>query len=160
MKMFYEKDADVNLIKSKKVLGTSSRSSDYAQALMELGALICKPNNPLCEKCPISRADVEEAKQVLQEGFRFVGLQERWDESIMAFHGIFGGGLYEEELATRRANSRDKIKIVSELGVRLYANDSADDQLYAFASTMFEYQLKRVARKIPNWNELPDLNND
>ena len=38
-----------NLIKSKKVLGTSSRSSDYAQALMELGALICKPKNPLCE---------------------------------------------------------------------------------------------------------------
>ena len=42
-----------NLIKSKKALGTSSRSSDYAQALMELGALICKPNNPLCNKCPI-----------------------------------------------------------------------------------------------------------
>jgi A/G-specific adenine glycosylase len=44
-----------NLIKSKKVLGVSSRSSDYAQALMELGALICKPNNPICEKCPISK---------------------------------------------------------------------------------------------------------
>ena len=44
-----------NLIKSKKVLGTSSRSSDYAQALMELGALICRPNNPLCKKCPISK---------------------------------------------------------------------------------------------------------
>ena len=44
-----------NLIKSKKVLGTSSRSSDYAQALMELGALICRPNNPFCEKCPISK---------------------------------------------------------------------------------------------------------
>jgi A/G-specific adenine glycosylase len=44
-----------NLIKSKKVLGISSRSSDYAQALMELGALICKPNNPLCDKCPISK---------------------------------------------------------------------------------------------------------
>ena len=44
-----------NLIKRKKVLGTSSRSSDYAQALMELGALICKPNNPICEKCPISK---------------------------------------------------------------------------------------------------------
>ena len=44
-----------NLIKSKKVFGTSSRSNDYAQALMELGALICKPNNPLCEKCPISK---------------------------------------------------------------------------------------------------------
>ena len=29
------------------------RSRDYAQALMELGALICKPKNPLCYQCPI-----------------------------------------------------------------------------------------------------------
>ena len=32
-----------NLIKQKKVFGTSKRSSDYAQALMELGSLVCKP---------------------------------------------------------------------------------------------------------------------
>ena len=44
-----------NLIKKKSVFGTSSRSSDYAQALMELGALICKPINPLCHQCPISK---------------------------------------------------------------------------------------------------------
>ena len=44
-----------NLIKKKEIFGTSKRSSDYAQALMELGALICKPSNPLCDKCPISR---------------------------------------------------------------------------------------------------------
>ena len=43
-----------NLIKKKSIFGISSRSSDYAQALMELGALICKPNNPLCDQCPIS----------------------------------------------------------------------------------------------------------
>ena len=42
-----------NLIEKKSVFGLSQRSSDYAQALMELGALICKPNNPLCDKCPI-----------------------------------------------------------------------------------------------------------
>ena len=52
-----------NLIKSKKVLGKSRRSSDYAQALMELGALICRPNNPLCEKCPISKKCKSFAKQ-------------------------------------------------------------------------------------------------
>ena len=42
------------LNKKKSIFGTSSRSSDYAQALMELGALICKPINPLCNQCPIS----------------------------------------------------------------------------------------------------------
>ena len=50
-----EKDIQkVNLNKKKSIFGTSSRSSDYAQALMELGALICKPINPLCNQCPIS----------------------------------------------------------------------------------------------------------
>ena len=44
-----------NLSKKKSVLGISSRSSDYAQALMELGALICKPSNPVCDQCPISK---------------------------------------------------------------------------------------------------------
>jgi len=44
-----------NLIEKKKIFGISLRSSDYAQAIMELGALICKPSNPLCSKCPISK---------------------------------------------------------------------------------------------------------
>ena len=38
----------------KYFFGTSNRASDYAQAIMEIGALVCKPNNPLCVKCPIS----------------------------------------------------------------------------------------------------------
>ena len=42
-----------NIVKKKKFLGTSNRKSDYAQALMELGALVCKPKNPLCTKCPV-----------------------------------------------------------------------------------------------------------
>ena len=55
--LYLKKEKDIqkdNLNKKKSVFGTSSRSSDYAQALMELGALICKPINPLCNQCPIS----------------------------------------------------------------------------------------------------------
>jgi len=44
-----------NLIKKKKILGTSDRPGDYAQAIMELGALICKPKKPFCEKCPLTK---------------------------------------------------------------------------------------------------------
>ena len=44
-----------NLIQKKTIFGTTLRSSDYAQALMELGALICKPNNPICNQCPIKK---------------------------------------------------------------------------------------------------------
>ena len=43
-----------NLNKKKIFFGASERSSDYAQAIMEIGALICKPSNPQCFKCPIS----------------------------------------------------------------------------------------------------------
>jgi A/G-specific adenine glycosylase len=44
-----------NLHKEKKVFGQTSRSNDYVQALMEIGALICKPKNPNCDKCPITK---------------------------------------------------------------------------------------------------------
>ena len=44
-----------NLIKKKKILGTSIRSSDYAQALMELGTLVCRPKDPLCNQCPLTK---------------------------------------------------------------------------------------------------------
>jgi len=56
--LYLKKDKELqeyNLIKKKSIFGTSSRSSDYAQALMELGALICKPKKPLCNQCPISK---------------------------------------------------------------------------------------------------------
>ena len=43
------------LVKKKTIFGTTLRSSDYAQALMELGALICKPINPICNQCPIRK---------------------------------------------------------------------------------------------------------
>ena len=54
--LYLKKDKEIqkeNLIQKKSTFGVSSRSSDYAQALMELGALICKPTNPLCNQCPI-----------------------------------------------------------------------------------------------------------
>ena len=44
-----------NLHKEKKIFGHTSRSNDYVQALMEIGALLCKPKNPACEKCPITK---------------------------------------------------------------------------------------------------------
>ena len=42
-----------NLHKKKKFFGFSERSNDYAQALMELGALLCKPALPSCHICPL-----------------------------------------------------------------------------------------------------------
>jgi len=44
-----------NLNEKKSFFGKSNRSSDYAQAIMEIGALICKPATPLCHECPINK---------------------------------------------------------------------------------------------------------
>ena len=54
--LYLKKEKDIhkdNILQKKIIFGTTSRSSDYAQALMELGALICKPINPKCNQCPI-----------------------------------------------------------------------------------------------------------
>ena len=54
--LYLKKDKEIQrdyLLQKKIVFGKTLRSSDYAQALMELGALICKPKNPLCNQCPI-----------------------------------------------------------------------------------------------------------
>ena len=56
--LYLKKDKEIqkeNLIEKKSIFGISTRASDYAQALMELGAMICKPKNPECSKCPISK---------------------------------------------------------------------------------------------------------
>jgi A/G-specific adenine glycosylase len=56
--LYLKKEREIqkdNLVQKKIIFGTTLRSSDYAQALMELGAIICKPNNPICDKCPIRK---------------------------------------------------------------------------------------------------------
>ena len=35
-------------------LVTGERSGDWAQALMDLGATVCRPKAPLCERCPVA----------------------------------------------------------------------------------------------------------
>jgi A/G-specific adenine glycosylase len=35
-------------------LVTDERPGDWAQALMDLGATVCKPKGPLCDRCPVS----------------------------------------------------------------------------------------------------------
>ncbi len=47
-------------VKAKKMAGKfinkhEGLHSDYAQALMDLGAIICRPKSPLCYSCPVSK---------------------------------------------------------------------------------------------------------
>jgi len=58
-RVFYlNKESEIsknNLSKKKSFFGASKRSGDYAQAIMEIGAMICKPMSPLCSECPLSK---------------------------------------------------------------------------------------------------------
>ena len=69
-RVFYLKKKNENskndLNKKISFFGTSQRSSDYAQAIMEIGALICKPVKPLCESCPISKNCVSYKKNYFE----------------------------------------------------------------------------------------------
>lgn len=56
---------DVSSSKTKKIvqeiadsLMDRSQAGTFNEAIMELGATVCKPKNPLCEKCPISQGCV------------------------------------------------------------------------------------------------------
>ena len=41
--------------KIKKKLFCHNRNSDFAEAMMEFGALICRPKDPYCSICPINK---------------------------------------------------------------------------------------------------------
>lgn len=46
----------VKEVKEKlKNLLPNQRTGDFTQALMELGALVCRPKNPLCSSCPLQK---------------------------------------------------------------------------------------------------------
>ena len=51
-KINFEKLIDVN----KKKLFTTNRNSDFVEALMEFGALICKPKDPKCSQCCLNKS--------------------------------------------------------------------------------------------------------
>lgn len=68
-------------------------AGDFNQAMMELGSLVCLPQNPLCEACPFNKTCLA-LRQNRQKEFPVKGIKlkvkERW------FHFYFmseGGGL-------------------------------------------------------------------
>ena len=58
----YELENPINLSSSRKIfkekaktLMSTKRCGDYNQALMDFGSLVCKPQNPLCDSCNVSK---------------------------------------------------------------------------------------------------------
>jgi A/G-specific adenine glycosylase len=49
-------------------LASTERPGDWAQAMMDLGAVVCRPKAPLCDRCPLTEACAARAS----------GTPERW----------------------------------------------------------------------------------
>ena len=91
--LYLRSDKDIskeNMQISKNFFGLSERASDYAQAIMELGALVCRPSSPLCEKCPISincisykRKDFSLIKKIKRNKTKYFEANIYMDESKM-----------------------------------------------------------------------------
>ena len=50
-----------------KMLVPGDRPGDHNQGMMELGALVCKPRNPICHSCPVSIHCVAREREVQAE---------------------------------------------------------------------------------------------
>ena len=48
------REAKKQIAAAARALAPSGRAGDFAQALMDVGAMICRPRNPLCSACPLS----------------------------------------------------------------------------------------------------------
>jgi A/G-specific adenine glycosylase len=46
--------AKPELTRLAAALVTEDRPGDWAQALMDLGAMVCRPRSPLCDRCPVA----------------------------------------------------------------------------------------------------------
>lgn len=60
---FWGSNKDISKNKTKKEMEESiqrilprGKAREFNQALMELGALVCVPQNPLCEQCPLQKS--------------------------------------------------------------------------------------------------------
>jgi A/G-specific adenine glycosylase len=47
-------EAKAEIARAAGLLAPSSRAGDFAQALMDIGATICRPRNPDCARCPLA----------------------------------------------------------------------------------------------------------
>jgi A/G-specific adenine glycosylase len=76
-----------------EALARGPRAGDWTQALMELGALICLPRDPRCERCPVSRSCAA----------RRTGTPERFPEAR----------------AVKRPRAEERILLVARSGARV-----------------------------------------
>jgi len=88
-------------------LSPKIRPGDFAQAMMDLGATVCKPKNPLCTKCPIQNfcnafskgntaiipKKAKKKVRILRKGYVYIGLTKTKKIAMVVRpnNGLLGG---------------------------------------------------------------------
>ena len=57
------------------------------------------------ERYQLTNADLEEAKRLVRSELAFVGIVEKWQESVRLFHSLHGGKLYSDEIFVKAKES-------------------------------------------------------
>jgi len=103
------------------------------------------------EKYKITIADLQEAKRIVQQEFAFVGITEKWDESVRLFHGLHGGKMYSDEVFARYRDSPKAVENVRKALRNAY--DYFDEELYQTAVEVFERQKQELLTKVRQTGE-------
>ena len=93
---------------------------------------------------------IDEARRRLWTGAAFVGLVERWEESVCLFHKLMGGLPSAQEMKDVHpgVGKRGESQLYDVLLTPSW-HDEADEALYAEAQVVFEWQMKRASRGEP-----------
>ena len=133
---------------SKKM--NSLRSCRYVMASHFPGLRGCMTKMVLGKQCSekyqLSHADLAEAKRIVREELAFVGLTEKWQDSVRLFHAMHGGTLYSEELYVKTRESPPAIENVRSALAASY--DYFDEELYRTAVETFEAQKFKIEQRM------------
>lgn len=87
--------------------------------------------------------DLNEAKRIIRDRFKFVGLLERFTDSIQLLSYIFGWQFAEENRKVNITSTRPKkTELASQIIDDIKAINQLDIELYNYAAQLFEEQYK------------------
>ncbi len=161
------------------------RAGDYNQALMELGATVCKPRNPDCENCPLAtlceayalgiqaERPVKKPKKplphlivtaaVIRRGGLFL-LAQRPENELLGGMWEFPGGTQEEgedlPACLRREIMEElgvEVEVGEEIGVYQHAYTHFKITLHAFFCTLLDGEPQALEAADLRWVKLEDL---
>lgn len=144
---------------------------ELADFLQVRGLVGCQTKMILGRTChdtnPVTDEDLKLAVNALDEHFLFVGVMERWQETIEVFHQYFGGNVLPIELKVNRQQKKVRPRdagccvaracLMHSFTFCCYAlvkakhnfgefRDPIDEALYAAILVKFEDQIRRAAQ--------------